>query len=138
MQYLFNPFYGKLSRGGWWSFQFVIFSVVFTGSILTAMFLADPHTPANDRNASEITVLILILMAALYANFSTCLNRLRDTGRNGLWYLSFLIPYAGLCLMVYFCGIEQSYDSDEAGMKRRPRYFAGNGSRTRNQVFGSS
>ncbi|MCP4319648.1 MAG: DUF805 domain-containing protein [Hyphomicrobiales bacterium] len=118
--------------------QLVIFSLAIGGMVFSASFLADPAAHTSERNASETAALFVILVAVIYTNFSTCLNRLRDSGRSGLWYLTFLVPYAGTGLMIYFCGVEASGDSDEISNSSPPsqQHNSGPGPHRRNQVLG--
>lgn len=120
MPYLFNPFHGQIGRGTWWLSQFVIFALAFAGLIVCARLFADPGAPSGARNDSEIAMLAVIVVSMVYLNFSTCLNRLRDTGRSGFWYLAFLMPYAGSGLMIYFCGIEPGQGGDRVGRDPKP------------------
>ena len=138
MPYLFNPFHGKLSRGGWWLSQLLIFGLALLGMIMSAFFLAGQDVVAGARNPGETTMFFLIFAAVLYTNFSTCLNRLRDTGHSGLWYLSFLTPYAGTGLMIYFCGIEAGENGGEPVKSHppQPRWISGTAPPMRAGVFG--
>ena len=87
--YLFNPFHGKLSRGGWWLSQLAIFGLAALGLFASAVFMASLEAVGSDRDPGETTVFFLIFAAVLYTNFSTCLNRLRDCGRSGLCISAF-------------------------------------------------
>jgi uncharacterized membrane protein YhaH (DUF805 family) len=106
MLYLLNPLQGKIGRGRWWLMQFAILALAIVGMVLTALFFADMDAPAGTRNGSENAMLALIVVAVVYMNLATCLNRLRDTMRSGFWYLTFLLPMVGTGLMIYFCGLE--------------------------------
>lgn len=106
MLYLLNPLQGKIGRGRWWLMQLVIFVLVIAGLFMTAFLFADFDAPADTRNSSENVMLALILVAMVYMNFATCVNRLRDSMRSGFWYLTFLLPMVGTGLMIYFCGVE--------------------------------
>ena len=103
---LFNPFAGEISRGRWWLLQFVIFGLAFIMMVITIMILADPNAPVESRNSEETMALWGIIIAVIYMNFSTCMNRLRHSGRTRWLYLAFLLPLVGTGLMLYFCGIE--------------------------------
>ncbi len=104
--YLLNPFHGRIGRGQWWLLQLAIFGFAIVGMILTILVFADPTAPTGSRNSSENAMLVLILAAMVYMNFSACLNRLRDSGRSGFVYIAFLLPAVGTGLMIYFCGLE--------------------------------
>ncbi|WP_417677248.1 DUF805 domain-containing protein [Roseibium sp.] len=108
MAFLFNPFEGQMTRLQWWLAQLGIFAAAFAGLFLTAFLLSDRSEPVSTRTSGETWALTGILLSVLFANFSTCLNRLRDSGRSGFWYLTFLLPTAGTGLMIYFCGIERN------------------------------
>ncbi|MEM1044595.1 MAG: DUF805 domain-containing protein [Pseudomonadota bacterium] len=120
MPYLFNPFHGQISRGTWWLSQLVIFALAVAGLFVSAAFLADPGAPKGARNDAEVAMFAVVFVAMIYLNFSTCLNRLRDTGRSGFWYLAFFMPYAGTGLMIYFCGIEAGQGGDPIARDPRP------------------
>ncbi len=107
MAFLFNPFQGQMTRLQWWLAQLGIFAAAFAGLFLTAFLLSDRSEPISTRTSGETWALTGILLSVLFANFSTCLNRLRDSGRSGFWYLTFLFPTVGTGLMIYFCGIER-------------------------------
>ncbi|WP_346894369.1 DUF805 domain-containing protein [uncultured Roseibium sp.] len=110
MAFLFNPFQGQMTRLQWWLAQLGIFAAAFAGLFLTAFLLSDRSEPVSTRTSGETLALTGLLLSVLFANFSTCLNRLRDSGRSGFWYLTFLLPTAGTGLMIYFCGIERGRD----------------------------
>ena len=106
MSALFNPFYGRINRGDWWLLQLAIFAFAVFGMFLTYILASDPNLPTGERTTGEALMLLLVILLVVYMNFATCLNRLRDASRSGLWYLSFLLPTVGTGLMIYFCGIE--------------------------------
>lgn len=119
MFYLLNPFLGQISRGQWWLAQLVIF--VLSTLAMTAAFLsiADPSAlPAVPELFGNPAVLLILVVCA-YMNFCVCLNRLRDTGRSGLLYLAFCVPIIGVCLMIYFCGIETGTAKSETSRSHR-------------------
>ncbi|MEM8813859.1 MAG: DUF805 domain-containing protein [Pseudomonadota bacterium] len=118
MPYLFNPFHGKIGRGRWWLLQFLIFLTGLVAMIFTIKFLGDPSAPAGTRTRAESLALGIIFLAVIYMNFSVCLNRLRDSERSGLWYLAFMLPYAGTGLMVYLCGTQPG--TCQGSQPRRP------------------
>lgn len=103
---LLNPFYGGISRSHWWLCQVAIVVAFFVGLAVTAFLFATPGSPPAHRNPGETIGLALVIVGVLYMNFSTCLNRLYNSGRSWVWYLTFLLPTVGLGLMLYFCGIE--------------------------------
>lgn len=109
MAFLFNPFQGQMTRLQWWLAQLGIFVAAFAALFLTAYLHSDRPVPISidTRTPGETWALNGIILSVMFANFSTCLNRLRDSGRSRFWYLSFLIPPAGTGLMIYFCGIER-------------------------------
>lgn len=110
MAYLMNPFEGSMSRGDWWFSQLAIIVLVVLGMVCTFTFASDHALPAGEKTGSEGWLLVLLIVGAVYMNFATCLNRLRDTGRSGMWYLAFLLPTVGTGIMIYFCGIEAGSD----------------------------
>lgn len=111
MMSLFDPFHGRINRLQWWLLQFAIFGIAIAGMITTIFLFADKNSPEGSRTTGEMISLGFVFCLMIYMNFSTCLNRLRDTGRSGFWYLTFLLPTAGTGLMVYFCGIERGKGS---------------------------
>lgn len=118
MLYLLNPMQGRIGRGHWWLLQLIIFALAFAGLILSIMVLADRGASFGARNANEEAMLVFVIVAVVYMNFCTCLNRLRDSGRSGFWYLTFLLPYAGTGLMLYFCGFEASNTIDRTSRQQ--------------------
>ena len=106
MLYLIDPFHGQISRRRWWLFQLIILVLAFAGMFVSIVLFSDPDAPTSTRNSNESTMLWSIIAVVIYLNFSACLNRLRDTGRSGLWYLAFMLPTVGTGLMICFCGIE--------------------------------
>ncbi|WP_306142896.1 DUF805 domain-containing protein [Roseibium sp. MMSF_3412] len=105
---LFNPCYGKIGRRHWWLSQFAIFCLALAGLAATIFLFADLTAEDDVRNPMENVGLAVTIVAAIYMNLCTCLNRLRDSGRTGFWYLSFQLPTVGTGLMFYFCGIEKA------------------------------
>lgn len=105
---LFNPCYGKIGRRHWWLSQLAIFCLALAGLAVTIFLFADLTTEDDVRNPMENVGLAMTIVAVIYMNLCTCLNRLRDSGRSGFWYLSFHLPTVGTGLMLYFCGIEKS------------------------------
>lgn len=103
MFFLLNPFQGQLSRGGWWLSQLVIFVLALAGLFVLAVLFAGE--PGGKRAAGEDYALFGLFALVIYTNFCTCINRLRDTGRSGFWYLAFNLPLVGTGLMIYHCGI---------------------------------
>ncbi|MES0882505.1 DUF805 domain-containing protein [Roseibium sp. SCP14] len=108
MAALFNPVYRRINRLQWWLYQLVILFGAIATLILTALLFGDPDAPKGSRNGLEILGIATACLFFIYANFCTCLNRLRDSGRSWIWYLTFLLPTVGTGLMIYFCGIERS------------------------------
>jgi uncharacterized membrane protein YhaH (DUF805 family) len=108
MEALFNPVCGTIGRGRWWLLQLVIFGLAIGGLVATIFLFADLGGQIESRNPMENIGIGLTAMAVIYMNMCTCLSRLRDSGRSGFWYLSFLLPSVGTGLMVYFCGVEKS------------------------------
>lgn len=106
MFHLLNPFHGTMGRGRWWLIQVAIFVLAIVSMFDTAFAFADFDAPEGTRNASENLMLALIVIGVIYMNFATCVNRLRDSGRSGFWYLTFLLPMVGTGLMIYFCRLE--------------------------------
>lgn len=104
---MLNPFLGKITRLHWWLCQIAIFVLAIGGLIATIFLFADPDSEAHTRNGYENLGIAVTVLLVIYANFSTCLNRLRDSGRSRFWYLTFLLPTVGSALMLYFCGIEK-------------------------------
>ena len=65
-----------------------------------------PHDQMSDAlKSEEKTYLLLLVISVIYMNFATCINRLRDQGKNGFMYTLFLLPTVGTGLMIYHCGI---------------------------------
>lgn len=93
---LVNPCHGKIGRTHWWLSQIAIFCLAIGGLVATI------HLPMGGVG---LAVLVIMIM---YMNLCTCLNRLRDSSRPGILYLSFFLPSIGTALMFYFCGIEKS------------------------------
>ncbi len=106
MAALINPFHGRINRLQWWMYQFLIFFLTAVGFVGIALYFVDSHGPEFKWLDNEIAALVLLVLLSSIMNFSTCINRLRDTGRSGFWYLAFLGPTFGTALMIYFCGIE--------------------------------
>lgn len=119
MLYLLNPLQGRIGRGKWWLLQLVVFGLPLAVLFFSAGFLADPAAPPGTHFLREQAMLVIAALILIYMSFCTCLNRLRDSGRSGFWYLAFLFaPYIGTGLMVYFCGIEARKPEDGTS---RPR-----------------
>lgn len=93
---LVNPCHGKIGRIHWWLSQIAIFCLAIGGLVATFHF---------STGGVGLAVLVIMIM---YMNLCTCLNRLRDSSRPGILYLSFFLPSIGTALMFYFCGIEKS------------------------------
>jgi len=108
MEALINPVCGRIGRGRWWLFQLMIFVLAIGGLVVTIFLFADLDGERQGRRPMENVGLGLTALAMIYMNLCTCLNRLRDSGRSGFWYLAFLLPSVGTGLMIYFCGIEKS------------------------------
>lgn len=102
-----NPWHGKIGRTYWWLSQLAIFCLGIGGLVATILLFADLNSDTDVRNSGEQAGIVVTILAVIYMNLCTCLNRLRDSGRSGIWYLSFLLPTVGTGLMVYFCGIEK-------------------------------
>ncbi len=120
MLYLFNPMQGRIGRGYWWMLQLIIFTLAFACLIFSAVVLADPSASYDTRTSSEQAMFVFVVVMMVYMNFCACQNRLRDSGRSGFWYLTFLLPYAGTGLMIYFCGVEAGGNIDRTP-HQRPR-----------------
>ena len=108
---LFNPFYGEISRKAWWNYQsviWVIFGLIAAGFyfLLAALRTGDAFAEGLSTPFG-IVVASVLAIAGIYMNFCTCVNRLRNTGRTGWWWLIFQVPVIGAPLMLYFCGIEK-------------------------------
>lgn len=107
MLYLINPFAGKIGRVEWWWMQAA--TIVLTSIFMTALILIDFDLSFLTGNEQPTNPTPIYLGAAflLYLNFSTCLNRLRDTKRPWWFFMVFwIIPFIGMPAMVYFCGFE--------------------------------
>lgn len=105
---LINPCHGKIGRTHWWLSQFAIFCFAIGGLAATIFLFADLASESSDRNTTENIGLAVTIVAVIYMNLCTCLNRLRDSSRPGILYLAFFLPSIGTFLMFYFCGIEKS------------------------------
>jgi len=121
MLYLLNPFLGQISRGQWWLAQLAIFVLSTLAMTATFLSIADPSALPTVPGLLGNPAFLLILVVCAYMNFCVCLNRLRDTGRSGLLYLAFCVPFIGLCLMIYFCGIETGAKTSQSGHSRGSR-----------------
>lgn len=107
MIYLFNPMQGEIKRTKWWLSQVAAYGVMLLLAIFLVVTNFDTSMP-NGTGYTPTTGHIYIVAAFLvYMNMCTCLNRLRDSGRSGWWYLAFMLPLIGLLAMIYFCGIEE-------------------------------
>ncbi|MDN3720019.1 DUF805 domain-containing protein [Roseibium salinum] len=107
MAAIINPFHGRIGRLQWWLLQFVIFAFAVAGLLVTIFFcLPNPARRQGLRRSMNRPASCSSLFLVVNMNFSTCINRLRDTGRSGFWYLTFLLPAVGTGLMIYFCGVE--------------------------------
>jgi len=111
MAALFNPIYGRIGRLHWWLAQIAVFALTIAGLVANIFLFTDWDASSGSRTSVEQTGFVLIVILMIYMNLSTCLNRLRDSGRSGFWYLSFLLPTVGTGLMIYFCGIERGRSS---------------------------
>jgi uncharacterized membrane protein YhaH (DUF805 family) len=111
MSALINPFYGRINRGDWWLLQLTIFVIAFLGIFISITFASDPNLPTSEKTTGEAVILLMIILLVAYMNFATCINRLRDSDTNRLWYFSFLLPTVGTGLMIYFCGVKASSDA---------------------------
>lgn len=105
MAYFFNPFAGEIGRLFWWGAQILIMVIIFALLFATVILVADPEAPIETRNGGELTSLLGIGLLGIYLNLCTSVNRLRDAGRSGWWYLAFNIPFIGSALMIFMCGI---------------------------------
>ncbi|WP_114009947.1 DUF805 domain-containing protein [Cohaesibacter intestini] len=108
---LFNPFYGEISRKSWWTYQsviWVIFALLAAAFyfLLAALRMGDGIADAFSTLFGVVAASVLAIVA-IYMNFCSCVNRLRNTGRTGWWWLIFQVPVIGVPLMLYFCGIEE-------------------------------
>ncbi|NNF78159.1 MAG: DUF805 domain-containing protein [Rhizobiales bacterium] len=79
--------------------------------------LLHPGFPMGRHHSETNALHVFGFATLLYMQLSACLKRLRDSGRNGLWVLTFRIPIIGIVLMIYFCGIE---DNSGKSLSRRP------------------
>lgn len=101
---LINPFAGPIGRAKWWGLQVLIWTIGLGALFVLAAISSE--TPAGKRVSAENLGILAVIASVIYANFCTCLARLRDTGRSGWWYVSFLLPTVGTGLMIWFCGVE--------------------------------
>ncbi len=101
---LINPFAAPIGRAKWWGLQFLILLLAMIALFAVAFVFSDTGT--EGRVPAENMALLAIIVLVIYSNLTTCLARLRDTGRSGWWWLAFNLPFAGTGLMVYFCGGE--------------------------------
>lgn len=108
MFYLLNPFLGQISRAQWWLAQLTVFVLCFFAALVAIFMITDPTVPGFEREFEQSPAYVAIIVLGTYMNFCACLNRLRDTGRSGLWFLAFFVPFVGLALVIYFCGIESA------------------------------
>jgi len=107
MFYLLNPFFGRIGRGKWWLLQIVIFAIMV--ALMVGAVITQPNITSiafGETTRGQLWMLFIIVVS-LYLNCCSCINRLRDTGRIALVYLTFFLPFIGTGLMIYFCGIEK-------------------------------
>ena len=108
MSALINPLHAPIGRGAWWLSQLYISIFGFILLFLYILSLVSQISDAGNVPGAGKLPIFIIYVTLAYMNLCSCLNRLRDSGRNGLWYLTFFLPFVGMILMIYFCGIEAS------------------------------
>jgi uncharacterized membrane protein YhaH (DUF805 family) len=95
---LVSPVAGPIGRAKWWGFQFLISFIGILAIFVLAFNYSD--TGATGRVPEENAMFWGICGLIVYSNLCTCLARLRDTGRSGLWWIAFLLPTVGTGLMI--------------------------------------
>ena len=112
MSYLINPMAGEISRLKWWLSQLLIIAILIIGVVTIFAINSNAGTLDPDSFTGKLWP---VMALTGYINLCACVNRLRDTGRTGWWYLAHFIPFIGPFIILYFCGIEKgsskmSYD----------------------------
>lgn len=107
MSYLINPMAGEIGRLKWWLSQLLIIAILIVGVVTIVAMNMDVDANSVDQIPDIKGMMWPLMIFTGYINFCACLNRLRDTGRSGWWYLAHFIPLAGPFIICYFCGISK-------------------------------
>ena len=107
MSYLFNPVAGYAGRLKWWLSQLLIMVILVVGIIAIGLTSIDADPNTLEQNPEFVGKIWPLMILTGYINLCACLNRLRDSGRSGWWYLTHFIPFVGPFIIIYFCGIEK-------------------------------
>lgn len=111
-------FKGRATRAEfWWAFLFmaiigVVLFLIEWPAILSAMLTgALPLVPTYPDLFPYMIPSYIFMFALIIPSLALYWRRLHDTGRSGLYFLLFLIPFAGFIIMIVFCCQESDADN---------------------------
>lgn len=96
-------FSGRTRRRDFWLSQLANIGAVIPLAILDAVFF-------NATNGVGILT-SLFSLAIIIPSLAISVRRLHDIGKSGLWVLLYLVPIAGIIVMIFFCFDSQKGDN---------------------------
>lgn len=83
---------GRASRSEYWWYTLMSL-IILTAAVIFDIYLFDPTAPVSLNPLSYFTGFWLIF--TLIPTFTVTVRRLHDSGKSGVWYLSFGLPVVG-------------------------------------------
>ena len=105
IEFLFS-FQGRIGRAHFWLIQLLELAVVLVGA------------SAFGPDAEGAVLAALLVCAAMF--LSSGVRRWHDLGRTGWWQLFVLVPFIGVVLILWICGVTRGQDgANQYGPKPR-------------------
>lgn len=122
---VFSKFFtlrGRASRSEYWWFQ-LMSVLILCAAVAGDLWLFDPAAPLTLNPFAYFTSTWVIVI--FIPQFTVTVRRLHDSGKSGLWYLTFLLPFVGWLFHL----VTMLLPSDHGDNFYGPPPFGGGGSR---------
>ena len=113
----YATFGGRSRRSEYWYAALFNYLVVILCYILLIVSAATESEPLTVIAAGGM---ILYALAILLPNLAITVRRLHDIGRSGWWYFISWIPYAGNIVLLVFCCMDSTEDTQWG---KNPKYL---------------
>jgi uncharacterized membrane protein YhaH (DUF805 family) len=111
----FFGFSGRIGRGYWWLAQLVLIPVVLFGGFFLAGAIgatAKGTAAAGTSIGVGAIVIVLSIVACIWLNASSTVQRYHDRGKQGAWFFVGMIPVIGIFWQIIECGFCSGDDGD--------------------------
>jgi uncharacterized membrane protein YhaH (DUF805 family) len=97
----YAKFSGRARRKEFWMFFLFYYIFLMAVTLLVALLSSIfKNTPAE---TISIIIMVIVFIGLFIPFLSISVRRLHDTNKTGFWLFLYLIPYAGIALLIFYC-----------------------------------